>query len=1238
MIFPLLPGVSPPPPAAYNTAKGRAWWVAAELRERVLQLPPAPIMRSADREDRDVLDRLWHSQDRRVAVWADGLTPTVQALFAREAASLRDACTRSGASDVLATLRKSRPLWNVWSITTGWRIGASFMQTMREGMQRTWAPLRIVKAAKPPESRTEVFLRDLRERGAQRVAGITATTERRLAQALAAGAARKESNDQLAARLAKVYDGFSEGRAKTIARTSVHQSAMYAQWFTATRSEKAWLKTWLTQLDDRVRPMHLGAQGQTTEMDLPYLVGGSELMYPGDDSLGAGSTNTVNCRCYQAFSPNDRLRGGRALAKPKLPRAPRTPAESIAPRPLDAEGGLSAEGAYRELMDRLDEQLSNRLATRLEDEAFFHYPERRGDLLLSTPDVPKELREQTATLAERFSGQNDAWGKGAAHAEAMQAAELVANEFAARIAVRVPDETLREILLTRIQMVKSFPRTLPKKTVATRGSWQYGSRHLHYQLPQSLLDVLHDPKIGKAIPILVKREVALVSTTVTHETGHVLDAYLNLSYPSMTARFAKRGGLPVANDVVAGMNHMFRVVSSKEPNAWKLWRETTFDKDALTTLAQKAAVEMRATGKVRVALGEYAAGTPEEAWAEFWSVYVNGAPEYLADLAKRMPHTYTLAESLAKGWLRVGDPHVAALLKDTKGFVAQRVAAVQKASAPAVAAPAKIAPMATATPGMADAFVTYGWPQLDLTPAQAKSEWQMRKLLKSRSTVGWQRNVVPDKAAIKHIEDRLEEAAKVTARRLALAGWDEKALQRVIPTIEFSTFSPPTMAERHAAHYLYAEHRIVVNLAKHDLSLPAQLSDTILHELGHAVDHLVNISMNLTPTDGPADADWKKMARLFTTQANVAAKPGAAKSWHQLFVTKGPKGIVELNPTDLTSYVGTYSTTSEQETFAELFRCLNSARFGSRQLAQLERTFPQATRFFSTMREALKAGKPFVAPGTEGYIAPAARPFVHVPPVVGMAPPHVASMSKKQIEKIVSDSTRAALKKRPPALHLHARPLKDAIDPTKPIRQKIIPATRGWWLKSFNGPATGSVKTRTGKVAEGIVKQHLQRIGQQVSGGSLTVNNFPIDVIAFDKTTKTWGIIEAKGGLITNTRGAQHWRLTAGEPSKAVQAWLKTASEAETAAYHAGEAGRILARKKAALKIAGELFPDATVKAREWTVLVEPTPHGATVHLYAFDGWHRRIGWNSSRKGLAKAYQGSYEVSFKSGWKWKKGA
>ena len=57
------------------------------------------------------------------------------------------------------------------------------------------------------------------------------------------------------------------------------------------------IKTWATLGDQLVRDSHVEADSQQRNVDEPFDVGSSQLMFPGDTSLGAGPEEIANCRC-----------------------------------------------------------------------------------------------------------------------------------------------------------------------------------------------------------------------------------------------------------------------------------------------------------------------------------------------------------------------------------------------------------------------------------------------------------------------------------------------------------------------------------------------------------------------------------------------------------------------------------------------------------------------------------------------------------------------------------------------------------------------------------------------------------------------------------------------------------------------------------------------------------------------------------------------------------------------------
>ena len=91
----------------------------------------------------------------------------------------------------------------------------------------------------------------------------------------------------------------AEQRAMAIARTEVNRVANMA---TQSRMEaiiraepNKYEKVWVSQKDERTRPAHLAADGQTVSINAKFTVGGFKCKYPCDPALPAAQS--VHCRC-----------------------------------------------------------------------------------------------------------------------------------------------------------------------------------------------------------------------------------------------------------------------------------------------------------------------------------------------------------------------------------------------------------------------------------------------------------------------------------------------------------------------------------------------------------------------------------------------------------------------------------------------------------------------------------------------------------------------------------------------------------------------------------------------------------------------------------------------------------------------------------------------------------------------------------------------------------------------------
>jgi len=100
-------------------------------------------------------------------------------------------------------------------------------------------------------------------------------------------------------------------RGETIARTEAGAALNFgrqthAEDIAAETGAEVW-KRWESGPDDgRQRETHTEANGQTVRSDQPFVVGGFELQFPGDYSLGADAGEVINCRCSVSYEIRER--------------------------------------------------------------------------------------------------------------------------------------------------------------------------------------------------------------------------------------------------------------------------------------------------------------------------------------------------------------------------------------------------------------------------------------------------------------------------------------------------------------------------------------------------------------------------------------------------------------------------------------------------------------------------------------------------------------------------------------------------------------------------------------------------------------------------------------------------------------------------------------------------------------------------------------------------------------------
>jgi len=127
---------------------------------------------------------------------------------------------------------------------------------------------------------------------------VNETTLKELSASVLEALRNGEPFDQLAERVKAIFQDATDRRAGVVAGTETN-SAVNAGRFLGMKAARVERKRWQTADDEKVRPAHAEAEvdyAKGIPIDQPFIVGGEELMYPGDANGSIG--NVINCRCY----------------------------------------------------------------------------------------------------------------------------------------------------------------------------------------------------------------------------------------------------------------------------------------------------------------------------------------------------------------------------------------------------------------------------------------------------------------------------------------------------------------------------------------------------------------------------------------------------------------------------------------------------------------------------------------------------------------------------------------------------------------------------------------------------------------------------------------------------------------------------------------------------------------------------------------------------------------------------
>lgn len=124
--------------------------------------------------------------------------------------------------------------------------------------------------------------------------------KRQITSVVTSGILQGQSINQMARHLMGRVTDMNRTNAIRAARTAVTQAENAGRQAAADELESKGAilqKRWVATHDNRTRHYHIEADGQTVDNDKPFTVGGEELMFPGDGSMGASGWNLYQCRC-----------------------------------------------------------------------------------------------------------------------------------------------------------------------------------------------------------------------------------------------------------------------------------------------------------------------------------------------------------------------------------------------------------------------------------------------------------------------------------------------------------------------------------------------------------------------------------------------------------------------------------------------------------------------------------------------------------------------------------------------------------------------------------------------------------------------------------------------------------------------------------------------------------------------------------------------------------------------------
>lgn len=257
------------------------------------------------------------AQERRRAPWYKAVRAQIAKRFTAErdavASALDGVAVDKMAAAAELALRGQRGEWTKTLQAVYLAVGEAFAADQLRELKSATGPAET-KAGPTEAELTAIqaaILAYLKANGPDRAAMIQSTTGKAIVAKIKALAEAGEDASAIVQAVEDTYTGWlgevadgevvEAARVDVITTTETVNAEGVGQAAGAEASGLPLMKEWISTRDSRVRPTHKSADGQVVKMSEPFKVSGSELMHPGDSSLGAAAEVVTGCRCFVRY-------------------------------------------------------------------------------------------------------------------------------------------------------------------------------------------------------------------------------------------------------------------------------------------------------------------------------------------------------------------------------------------------------------------------------------------------------------------------------------------------------------------------------------------------------------------------------------------------------------------------------------------------------------------------------------------------------------------------------------------------------------------------------------------------------------------------------------------------------------------------------------------------------------------------------------------------------------------------